>query len=102
MSPNDNAFSSTAGTLLPPNWIEVFRRSPGQRVSAISNDAGTFLALNHRADRLMDTDWTKDLKPDEAQAALDSPRYAKSSAYGSRDCRITEAEAGLQAKAEGR
>jgi hypothetical protein len=41
VSPNDNAVSSTAGTLLPPNWIEVFRCSPGQRVSAISNDAGT-------------------------------------------------------------
>jgi hypothetical protein len=34
--------SSTAGTLLPANWIDVFRCSPGQRVSAISNDAGTF------------------------------------------------------------
>jgi hypothetical protein len=52
VSPNDNAVSSTAGTLLPANWIDVFRCSPGQRVSAISNDAGTF-SLNHRADRLM-------------------------------------------------
>ena len=42
MSPNDNAVSSTAGTLLSANWVEVFRCSPGQRVSAISNDAGTF------------------------------------------------------------
>jgi hypothetical protein len=42
VSPNDNAVSSTAGTLLPPNWVQVFRCSPGQRVSAISNDAGTF------------------------------------------------------------
>ena len=42
VSPNDNAVSSTAGTLLPPNVIAVFRCSPGQRVSAISNDAGTF------------------------------------------------------------
>jgi hypothetical protein len=41
-SPNDNAVSSTAGTLLPPNTIFVARCSPGQRVSAISNDAGTF------------------------------------------------------------
>jgi hypothetical protein len=40
-SPNDNGVSSTQGTL-PANWIEVFRCSPGQRVSAISNDAGTF------------------------------------------------------------
>jgi hypothetical protein len=42
VSPNDSAVSSTAGTLLPPNWIEVFRCSPGQRVPAISNNAGTF------------------------------------------------------------
>jgi hypothetical protein len=42
VSPNDNAVSSTQGTLLPPNWVEVVRCSPGQRVSAISNDAGTF------------------------------------------------------------
>jgi hypothetical protein len=42
VSPNDSAVSSTAGTLLPPNTIAVFRCSPGQRVSAISNDAGTF------------------------------------------------------------
>jgi hypothetical protein len=41
VSPNDNAVSSTAGTLLPANWIDVFRCS---RVSAISNDAGTFLS----------------------------------------------------------
>jgi hypothetical protein len=34
--------SSTAGTLLPPNTIYVARCTPGQRVSAISNDAGTF------------------------------------------------------------
>lgn len=34
--------SSTAGTLLPANWIQTLRVSPGQRVSAISNDAGTF------------------------------------------------------------
>jgi hypothetical protein len=33
---------SSTGTLLPPNAIGVFRCSPGQRVSAISNDAGTF------------------------------------------------------------
>jgi hypothetical protein len=30
------------GTLLPPNSVQVYRCSPGQRVSAISNDAGTF------------------------------------------------------------
>jgi len=27
VSPNDNAVSSTAGTLLPANWIQVFRCS---------------------------------------------------------------------------
>jgi hypothetical protein len=42
VSPNDNAVSSTAG--VPANWIDVFRCSPGQRVSAISDDAGTFLS----------------------------------------------------------
>ena len=42
VSPNDNAVSSTQGTLLAPNWVQVFRCSSGQRVSAISNDAGTF------------------------------------------------------------
>jgi hypothetical protein len=42
VSPNDSAVSSTTGTLLPPNTIFVARCSPGQRVSAISNDAGTF------------------------------------------------------------
>jgi hypothetical protein len=34
--------SSTAGPLLPANFIEVVKVTPGQRVSAISNDAGTF------------------------------------------------------------
>ena len=34
--------SSTQGTLLPPNTIFAARCTPGQRVSAISNDAGTF------------------------------------------------------------
>ena len=36
------AVSSTQGTLLPANTIFVARATPGQRVSAISNDAGTF------------------------------------------------------------
>jgi hypothetical protein len=34
--------SSTAGPFLPANWVEVVKVTPGQRVSAISNDAGTF------------------------------------------------------------
>lgn len=36
------AVSSTAGAFLPANWLQTFKVSPGQRVSAISNDAGTF------------------------------------------------------------
>ena len=36
------AVSSTAGTLLSPNWIQNFKVSPSQKLSAISNDAGTF------------------------------------------------------------
>jgi hypothetical protein len=33
--------NSTTGTFLPANWIQEFKVTPGQRVSAISNDAGT-------------------------------------------------------------
>ena len=36
------AVSSTAGTLIPANWIAPVKVTPGQRISAISNDAGTF------------------------------------------------------------
>ena len=42
VSPGDSAVSSTAGALLPANWVQPFKVTPGQRVSAISNDAGTF------------------------------------------------------------
>ena len=42
VSPTDAAVSSTQGTLLPANWIQEIKVTPGQRVSAISNDAGTF------------------------------------------------------------
>ena len=42
VSPGDSAVSSTNGTLLPANWIQEIKVTPGQRVSAISNDAGTF------------------------------------------------------------
>jgi hypothetical protein len=42
VSPNDNAVSSTAGALLLPQTTMRVRVTPGQRVSAISNDAGTF------------------------------------------------------------
>ena len=34
--------TSNTGTMLPPNTIQVYRCTPGQRISAISNDAGTF------------------------------------------------------------
>ena len=42
VSPGDSAVSSTNGTLLPANWIQEIKVTPGQRVSALSNDAGTF------------------------------------------------------------
>src|SRR4029077_11200745 len=42
VSPGDSAVSSTNGTLHPANWIDTYKVTPGQRVSAISNDAGTF------------------------------------------------------------
>jgi hypothetical protein len=41
VDPQTAAISSTTAALLPANYIEVVRVSPGQRVSAISNDAGT-------------------------------------------------------------
>ena len=41
VSPVDTAVSSTAGVLISPSNPEIFRCTPGQRVSAISNDAGT-------------------------------------------------------------
>lgn len=40
VSDNDPAVSSTAGTLLSANWPYIVKVTPGQRVSAISNDAG--------------------------------------------------------------
>jgi hypothetical protein len=38
----DSAVSSTTGTLLPSNWVQYLKVNPGQQISAISNDAGTF------------------------------------------------------------
>jgi hypothetical protein len=43
-----------------------------KHVSATTNDAGTFSLSITELTRLMGIDWTKDLKPDEAQAALDA------------------------------
>lgn len=43
--PND-AVSSTQGALLPPNWIQRFKVTPGQRVIALSNDASAIASLN--------------------------------------------------------
>jgi len=40
VSPGDTAVTSTSDHLLPANWIQNYKVSPGQRVSAISNDAG--------------------------------------------------------------
>jgi hypothetical protein len=42
VDPQTPAISSTTAALLPANQVHVVRVSPGQRVSAISNDAGTF------------------------------------------------------------
>src|SRR5512132_4280726 len=42
VDPQTPAISSTTATLLPANFIEVVKVTSGQRVSAISNDAGTF------------------------------------------------------------
>jgi len=41
VDPQTSAVSSTADFLLPANWVEKIKVSPGQRLSAISNDAGT-------------------------------------------------------------
>ena len=42
VDPLTPAISSTTAALLPANLIQVVRVAPGQRVSALSNDAGTF------------------------------------------------------------
>ena len=34
--------ADSTSALLPANWTQVYKVTPGQRVSAISNDAGTF------------------------------------------------------------
>jgi hypothetical protein len=41
VSPGDTAVSSTGDAFVPANWIQYYKVTPGQRVSAISNDAGT-------------------------------------------------------------
>jgi hypothetical protein len=38
--------SSTADTLLPLNWDEYIKVAPGQRISAIGNDAGASYKLS--------------------------------------------------------
>jgi hypothetical protein len=37
----DAPVADSNGTLLPSSWIQVYKISPGQKISAISNDAGT-------------------------------------------------------------
>jgi hypothetical protein len=37
-----DAVSSTQASLLPANWPQRYKVTPGQTVGAISNDAGTF------------------------------------------------------------
>ena len=36
----DTACTSTTDTFLPANWVQLYKVTPGQRVSLISNDAG--------------------------------------------------------------
>ena len=67
------AVTSNTGTLLPPNTIQVYRCTPGQRVSAISNDAGTFsLSITELTDWMLDDKWIDKLRPEECVAALES------------------------------
>ena len=65
----------------------IIKVTPGQRVSAISNDAGTFsLSITELTQIMPDKDWIAKLQPDEAEAALKklaelmdqplSPRFA--------------------------
>lgn len=41
-----NTPSSTASPLLPPNWVQVYKVSPGQQLAALSNDATAIANLN--------------------------------------------------------
>jgi hypothetical protein len=50
----------------------------------------------------MDTDWTKDLKPDEAQAALDALAAHKGPLTVREAVEVQKLKLALQAKAEGR
>jgi hypothetical protein len=97
VSPNDNAVSSTQGTLLPPNWVQVVRCSPGQRVSAISNDAGTFsLSITELTDK-----WRrKNLTPNEAQAALDALKTHKAPVTPREATELLRLRRTLQAKVD--
>ena len=74
----------------------------GQRVSAVSNDAGTWdlLALNHRANRLMDTDWTENLTPDEARAALDALNANKVTITAREAVELLKLKRALEVKAD--
>jgi|RhiMetStandDraft_8_1073273.scaffolds.fasta_scaffold01281_5 hypothetical protein len=50
----------------------------------------------------MDTDWTKDLKPDEAQAALDALAAHKAPLTVREAVELRKLKLALQEKAEGR
>jgi hypothetical protein len=41
VDPSTSVVTSTGDFLLPANWVEKIKVSPGQRLSALSNDAGT-------------------------------------------------------------
>jgi hypothetical protein len=50
----------------------------------------------------MDTDWTKDLKPDEAQAALDALNANKAPVTAREATELIKLRRALEAKVEGR
>ena len=50
----------------------------------------------------MDTDWTKDLKPDEAQAALEALNANKAPVTAREAVELLKLKKALQAKVEGR
>jgi hypothetical protein len=42
VDPQNSAVSSTTSALLPINWVENVKVTPGQRIAAIGNDASTY------------------------------------------------------------
>lgn len=42
----NNTPTSTASPLLPPNWVQVYKVTPGQQLAALSNDASAIANLS--------------------------------------------------------